>query len=848
MSGQEAQSSERPAQAASERPAEQSGGEARPADDGRPDAGNQPTERDQPQDAWAARRDLVDHSPTTMNVGARSAFNGGLHGGTQHGGISGGNFSGDVFLGSKTEVYQLTMPAFAASAFASVPGSASGSGEIPRAAMEGLAAHFAADDEVMSRLLDRLRGERVLVLSGGRFTGRRTAALMLLHRLGASPVRALDRDTGPGSLADRISGEGSGTTDGVGAAGAADDVDGVDGADGADAAGAADVAGVGTGGRQSGATHGTHGTHETHQDTGTQPHAEGGGDTRPALGYALCDLTVRRDNPLREHHLLAVRDRLAAQNAYLVITVGPATPMEDITPEEWPVPAAADVLAAHLQTVTSPQSATTAQTAQTPQTAETAETAQTTAELLGHPLVKDFLSRAHQPREAARFARLLGRYAAGETTEEAVARFSWVSLEHQIQEWFAEDEAFLHLRDKAFLVALAAFDGGPYPLTAELSDLLHRFLQETENPSRVPVVPVFGTHIGRRLQVARAHAFVDDEQTEWGPVAQTKAAFLDERTSALLLRTVWTGHPSARPALIRWLRHLADDGRPLVRTRAASTAAVLALTDLPSAMALIIEPWGTSDWFRHRLVAVNALTLAHFIDTPNIPRVLDAWCSGDDPRLRWVAVRAYGLLGPERPEQALAALRGAVRRLYADVPGTDTSGTTGTTGPPGGELALELAQSVGLLLLSPAADQVLTGLLAHLDDDRAVHDLTLGGFLSACTRTEDDEPYGTPLVLGWYRRAVGEGGPAAQGVPFLWRAVLADPHTTGDALDVLREWVLIADRSGATEWALAALLPALVTTATEHHRLSHLLRTMPGEDGDRPPRVANRLLTTLPHR
>ncbi|MEU5100596.1 hypothetical protein [Streptomyces sp. NPDC020996] len=820
MSGQEARSPERPAPAAPDRPAEQSGGEARPADDAQPDAGKEPGEPDQPQDAWTARRDLVDHAPTTMNVGARSAFNGGLHGGTQHGGISGGNFSGDVFLGSKTEIFQLTMPAFAASVFASasgsLSGSASGTGEIPRAAMERLSAHFAADDEVMAHLSDRLRDERVLVLSGGRFTGRRTAALMLLHRLGASPVRALDRDTGPGSLADLISGDGSGTTDGA---------DSANGVNGAAAAGSGEPAG------------GTR-PEEPRTNAGGQPHAgeegeDGAGAPRPALGYALCDLSVRRDNPLREHHLLAVRDRLAAQNAYLVITVGPGTALEDITPEEWRAPAAADVLAAHLGTGTTPK---------------------TTAELLGHPLVKDFLSRVHQPREAARFARLLVRYAAGEVTEEAVARFSWVSLEHQVQEWFAEDEALLHLRDKAFLVALAAFDGGPYPLTAELSDLLYRYLQETENPSRVPVVPVFGTHIGRRLQVARAHSFVDDEQTEWGPVAQTKAAFLDERTSALLLSTVWTGHPSARPALVRWLRHLADDGRPLVRTRAASTVAVLALTDLPSAMALIIEPWGTSDWFRHRLVAVNALTLAHFIDTPNVPRILDAWCSGDDQRLRWVAVRAYGLLGPERPQQALAALRGAARRLHNGT--ADTADTADTEGPdardtrdvPGGELALELAQSVGLLLLSPAADQVLTELRAHIDDDRAVRRLTLGGFVSACTRTEDDEPHGTPLVLGWYARAVGDGGPAAHGVPYLWRAALADPHTTGDALGTLREWVLIADRSRAAEWALAALLPALVTTAIEHHRLSHLLRTMPGEDGERPPSVAARLLTTLPHR
>ena len=65
---------------------------------------------------------------------------------------------------------------------------------------------------------------------------------------------------------------------------------------------------------------------------------------------------------------------------------------------------------------------------------------------------------------------------------------------------------------------------------------------------------------------------------------------------------------------------------------------------------------------------------------------------------------------------------------------------------------------------------------------------------------------------------------------------------------MLREWVLIADRSTTTEWALAHLLRTLVTTPAEHQRLGHLLRTMPGEDGAAPPAVAARLLTALPIR
>ncbi|MEU6554157.1 hypothetical protein ABZ915_28330 [Streptomyces sp. NPDC046915] len=719
----------------------------RPAPGTAPEAGDSPApeeerprpaetdeERDQPQDAWAARRDLIDHSPRTMNVGDRSRFGGGLAGGDQHA-VSGGRVTGDVIMGSKTE-YHFAIPGLSAPAAAS--------GEVPQVTLERLARTFVADEEVMTGLLERLRRDRVLVLSGARFTGRRTAALMLLHRLGAAPVRTLLRDTDPSALAERFT---------------ADD---------------------------------------------------------QARGHVLCDLATRRDRPLREPHLLAARDRLAERDAYLVVTLGPSAVLEDVAAVEWRPPAAAEVLASQLRACTD----------------------EVTAEkLLGLTAVTEFLARGHQLREVTAFARLLGRYAAGEASERAVADFSLLSLENQVQEWFEEDESAIHLRDKAFLVALAAFDGGPYALTAELSDLLYRFLQETENPSHVPEVPVFGTHVGKRLQLARAERFEDDEHTEWGPVTQQKARFRDERSSLVLLREVWTGHPSARPALIHWLRRLADDGRPLVRTRAASTVAVLARTDLPSAMALVIEPWATSKRFRQRLVAVNALTLAHLIDTPNIPRILDAWCEGDDARLRWVAVRSYGLIGPERPEQATAALRGAVRRLYEDGPGDlDES------------MARELAEAVELLLLSPASERVLAELRDHLDDDRAVRDLTLAGFVGACRRKEGDERYGTPLVLAWYARAATAGDAPVRDIPYLWRAALADPGSTRTALDVLREWVLIADRASATEWALAALLPTLVTTAAEHQRLSHLLRTMPGEDGKPPPSVAARLLTTLPHR
>jgi hypothetical protein len=665
-----------------------------------------------------------------MGFGDSTRVDGGVFGGINHG-IGGGTFYGDILLDKTEIIYQ-----FGASS------ALHAAGEIAQSTLEELSACFVPGCPDFEALVDRLREEHVLVLSGPYFAGRRTAALMLLHRVGAHPVQAIGRDTAPGQLTASLGGT-----------------------------------------------------------------EEQGGRT----GHVLCDLITEPGRPLREADLLAARKELG-EAAYLVITVGPTALLEDVPVVSWEVPLSRDVLTAHLGVLVGGESV---------------------AELLSLPAVAAFLERSNQPREAAEFARLLARYAAGEADTAKLEDFSLVALENQVQEWFEDDGTVLHLRDKAFLVALAAFDEGPYALTAELSDLLYAFLQETENGMRFPTVPVFGTHIGKRLQLARARRFEAEEATEWGPVRQMKAAYRDERAPLVLLREIWTGHPSARPALVRWLQRLAGDGRPFVRTRAASTVAALAHTDLPSAMALVIEPWASSSLYRHRLVAVNALTLAHFLGTPNVPRILDAWCESDESSLRWVAIRAHGLMGPERPSETLAALRAAARlQAGRQDPDEDLSG--------------QLTESVELLLLSAARDDVLAGLLKTLHDDRPATELALGGFISACRRTEQDERHAQPIVLSWYARASAAGNPSAIGIVTLWRTALENRSHTREALGVLRLWVLSADHDPGTEWALAALLPSLVTTSSEYQRLSHLLRTMPGEDGADPPPVAGRLLAALP--
>ncbi|MFG2984170.1 hypothetical protein ACGFYQ_23445 [Streptomyces sp. NPDC048258] len=664
-----------------------------------------------PQSAYDARRDLFRGIPDAMRAGVGGGQFGGLNQG-----ISGGTFHGGVTVNHVT-----------------VGGAAHTSGEVPRATLARLDQVFVEDGSNFQDLLEQLRKERVLVLTGPRFTGRRTAALLLLRRLGTTSVHSLDRSTSPEDLADRL----------------------------------------GTG---------------------------------EARGYVLCDPITTRRQPLRDTHLLAARDKLD-DHSFLVITAGPHTHLEGISGHPWQPPGTAAVLRSSLR-------------AQVDDEGELRR-------LLALPAVTDFLNSHHQLREAARFATVLGRHSLHGGDPSEIETFSQGALEQQIQEWFEDQDGTLHLREKAFLVALAAFHKGPYALTAELSDLLFGLLQRTEDPDVPAAVPVFGTNPAKRLQLARAIRYPKEEQTEWGPVTQSMAAFQDDRLAAVLLREVWTGHPSARPALVGWLRLLAADGRSFVRTRAASTVAVLALHDLPSAMALVIEEWALSDRPWLRIGAVNALTLAHIIGTPNIPRIIDRWCADDTShlRLRWAAIRVHGLIGEERPTETVEALRAVARTLNKDP-----------------ESQAEVAQSVELLLLSEARDEVLAELLRTRDDDVVAVHVLLNGFLRACRHTEGDEPHGRPLVLDWYARAVTGRPESAQGIASLWRAAL-DGFSIESPLDLLHDWVVAADRDHATEWALAALLPALVTRTDERNRLLHLLTF--GKDG-LVPAVSERLLTVLP--
>src|SRR5262249_24306116 len=153
-----------------------------------------------------------------------------------------------------------------------------------------------------------------------------------------------------------------------------------------------------------------------------------------------------------------------------------------------------------------------------------------------------------------------------------------------------------------------------------------------------------------------------------------------------------------------WLRELARDGRPVVRTRAAAAAALLATADLPSTIALLVDGWAVAKAFGPRVTAANALTLAQLLDAPAVPRLLNQWCTDGHWARRWTAIRALGLLAPLRPEVASPALGALAGRARADVSGAAE--------------ADNLIESTALLLsVGPRRGEMLSELVGLLHDD-----------------------------------------------------------------------------------------------------------------------------------
>ncbi|MBC3843834.1 hypothetical protein GXW82_37390 [Streptacidiphilus sp. 4-A2] len=342
--------------------------------------------------------------------------------------------------------------------------------------------------------------------------------------------------------------------------------------------------------------------------------------------------------------------------------------------------------------------------------------------LLALPATVSFLDIPRTPREVAAYAQLLCRHALGEVTEEDLLRSDRAAVEEQVTSWFAEGGP--DLREQSFLISLAVFDEAAYALAAEYGDVLHGLLHALEEPEHPAGTKVFGTSVKQRLAAARATLATVTETVAWGVQRRRTAAFDDPRTRSMLLGRVWLDHPSARPALLDWIHRLAADEDPAVRAHAAAATAVLAEADLPSVMPRLLEPWAASLQYRLRNQAVNSLALlALDTDSVFVPQILHEWCESPDDEIRWTGIRGHGLIGALFPEEALRDIGDLVARTVEE--------------PALAGLQPEAEQqaaitSTCLLLLTTSRSQVLTRLASWLQPPGPRSVLAVSAFLAAC--------------------------------------------------------------------------------------------------------------------
>ncbi|MER7229588.1 hypothetical protein ABT348_01400 [Streptomyces olivaceus] len=556
---------------------------------------------------------------------------------------------------------------------------------------------------------------------------------------------------------------------------------------------------------------------------------------KPGGAHVVVDPITSQDSPLRDVHLNAVRRRLGDDGLFVVVAAH-GTAMEDVTADGWEPPPAADIARAHLL------HAIRHSAADGPSSGAAA--ADKVRRLLELEATARYFSVSPSPGEAAGFARLLVEYAAGRCDDEELSGYGRTSAEKITSRWFGEGDQLrgTTLRDKAFLISLAVFDGLPYPLVAELGDLLYIRLRTVEEPDRAAGYPVFGSSPANRLALARAQEYDDETDTAWGRLPERVVAFQNESLWSSVLRHVWTSHPAVRKPLLAWLDTLVTDRRVFVRLRVAVASGVLAAADFGCAFDNFLNQWGSSSRPMQRQLAAWALYTAaeHGMDAA-VRRLLSNWSRQHNLARRWTATRSYALLGGAT---ATSALRD-IGRMVATGPAPDSA------------LQSALEQALEALLQGPAAVTVLERLVQWHGSRGPLRDLAAAGFLRGARKRHSAT--GT-AATAWPKLLwlADHDARARRYVVVMWRALLANRSHREAARDELARWVQVAERASAkvsehraftnaaqleeterydtasdVESALGGLLPLLVETQNDWERLDFLLRRLDTPDGAR---------------
>lgn len=523
---------------------------------------------------------------------------------------------------------------------------------------------------------------------------------------------------------------------------------------------------------------------------------------RPGGAHLLIDPVTSKDDPLRDTHLNAVRQRLDDKGGFLVVAAGPDTVLDGVVEEPWTAVPPEGVLQAHLLHLLGRRAAP---------SRESGPPLARCNRLLRLPVTAGFLQARPTPREVAGFARHLADHDAGLISEQQLERHLRADALAVAREWFAGDD--LDAREKAFVIALAAFDASPYSRVVELGDALYRRIDAVEHPEQHGGHSVFSPSLDQRMTTVRARPVETESETPWGRLPQTGIAFENEAMWDTVLQHVWTDHPAVRTPMLDWLHDLAAHRSHQVRLRAAVAVGVLAGTDFGYAYDALICPWAGSPRLMHRQLAAWTLyTAAENGLESVVRRLLAAWSRDGGQGRRWTAARTYALFGG-------SASTAALRDLFL----------MASTGPRAdAELRSALAQSLESLLQGPSAGEALAAVQEALGDSDGHGALAAEGFLRATAYRHH-----TGMSGGFWPRLLrlAHQEPALwKCLVQVWRSLLGDRHHRRDAQGRLGDWVRRAEGDRGAQEALARLFGDLAVTPNEAERLDYLLRKTKDQD------------------
>lgn len=238
-----------------------------------------------------------------------------------------------------------------------------------------------------------------------------------------------------------------------------------------------------------------------------------------------------------------------------------------------------------------------------------------------------------------------------------------LSDEAAVAEWFelaADDE------ERARWLALAVFNGSRFRLAQQAAETLARLIRAAFGPApaaaKEPATPWF-----QPLDDWRKRAGVDLRLEDYDGQSVLPVEVIRLSNPSLpqgIMRYLWGRMPHFRSVLLDWLAQLgaADTGE--TRIRAATAVAALAQLEYETVLRAVLERWVRENTPQTRQSLSHALrSLARTEQYAEATfLLLRHWSTKGEVARVWAAARAYGLIGPTYPREAMDGWLGILAR------------------------------------------------------------------------------------------------------------------------------------------------------------------------------------------